>query len=262
MITENQFEEGIQKNINRINRYESGMDGSGGGCDCIGLIIGAIRLMGGKWNWTHGTNYTVRNRMNDFRAVSSEKELKENDLVFKAKNPGEDGYSLPEKYKPGGSEYNGDIKDYYHVGVVRSVSPLRITHCTTVNGGIKVDTTLGKWRYAGWLDQIEGKNEGKNEMRKYEVIGGSLKLRKGPSTNSAVLKLIPNGAIVTSIDEEENGWLRVSFDGTDGYCMVRYLHPCDSNMMDDDSIAAAIEVAFENVESALQELKMLITSVL
>lgn len=39
--------------------------------------------------------------------------------------------------------------DYYHVGVVTRLSPFEITHCTSVDGGIKRDTKLGKWGYAG-----------------------------------------------------------------------------------------------------------------
>ena len=47
-ISQSQFEAGILWNIDRINRYESGGDGSNGGCDCIGLDIGVIRLSGGS----------------------------------------------------------------------------------------------------------------------------------------------------------------------------------------------------------------------
>ena len=60
-MTNEQFLEGIQKNIARVREYKLGMDGSGGQCDCIGLIIGAVRLMGGEWKGTHGSNYAARN---------------------------------------------------------------------------------------------------------------------------------------------------------------------------------------------------------
>ena len=257
MITEKQFEEGIQRNVKRTTHYQSGGDGSGGGCDCIGLDIGAIRLMGGKWVWTHGTNYAARNRMQNFRKISSAKELTLNELVYKARKPGEKGYSLPDKYKS-----SGDLNDYYHVGTVTSVSPLRITHCTSVEGGIKVDTALGKWQYAGWLDQIKKDDGGGGNMKQYKVIGGNLKLRKAPSVNSQVLKLIPNGAIVTGLEEEKDGWIRVEYSGVEGYCMYRFLEPLDEPTYDDDNIGAAIETAFANVYSALDELKAIITSAL
>ena len=43
--------------------YQLGHDGSDGTCDCIGLIIGAIRRAGGKWTGTHGSNWAARNTM-------------------------------------------------------------------------------------------------------------------------------------------------------------------------------------------------------
>ena len=256
MISEKDFEKGLNKNIDRVTHYESGGDGSGdGGCDCIGLLIGAVRLAGGVWPWTHGSNYTARYRMQNFRSVRNESVLSKNELVFKAKEPGEAGYDLPNAYKN-----SGDLNDYYHVGVVTSVHPFEITHCTSVPGGIKRDNTLGKWEYAGWLDQVQ-KDGGDEPMSKqYKVIGGNLFLRRGPSQKSGVLKLIPNGAIVTAHEEEKDGWIYVDYEGTLGYCMAKYLEPCDE--LDDDSIAAAIETAFGNVYATLDELKALVMRVL
>ena len=40
--------------------YKQPGDGSNGVCDCIGLIIGAIRRMGLKWTGIHGSNYAAR----------------------------------------------------------------------------------------------------------------------------------------------------------------------------------------------------------
>jgi len=43
-ITAAQFLSAIQQNVQRVKEYSLGCDGSGGKCDCIGLIIGALRL--------------------------------------------------------------------------------------------------------------------------------------------------------------------------------------------------------------------------
>jgi len=256
MITQKQFEEGVKKNIARVTHYENGGDGSGdGGCDCIGLIIGAVRIAGGTWPWTHGSNYTARYRVRDFRSVRNPNVLSPYELVFKAKEPGEVGYDLPSKYKD-----SGDLNDYYHVGVVTSVHPLEIKHCTGVAGGIKIDNTLGQWEYAGWLDQVQRDGGDEPMDKQYKVIGGTLYLRRGPTQQSGVLKRMPNGAIVTAHDEEKDGWIYVDYEGTLGYCMAKFLEPC--NEYDDDSIAAAIETAFGNVYAALDELKKLIMQTL
>lgn len=64
MISLQAFLEGVRQNAARVKKYLTGGDGSGGGqCDCIGLIIGAVRLAGGKWTGTHGSNYAARNEM-------------------------------------------------------------------------------------------------------------------------------------------------------------------------------------------------------
>ena len=60
-------------NVRRIQaadpRYRLGRDGSDGYCDCIGLVIGAIRRSGGQWRGIHGTNWTARNAMHDLHAL-------------------------------------------------------------------------------------------------------------------------------------------------------------------------------------------------
>ena len=60
-------------NVRRIQaadpRYRLGRDGSDGYCDCIGLVIGAIRRSGGQWRGIHGTNWTARNAMHDLNPL-------------------------------------------------------------------------------------------------------------------------------------------------------------------------------------------------
>ena len=43
------------------------------------------------------------------------------------------------------------------MGVVLSVSPLQIAHCTSWSGGsgIKIDTKLGYWKIAGELSRVD-----------------------------------------------------------------------------------------------------------
>ena len=255
MISESKFSDGIQRNADRVTHYQNGGDGSGdGGCDCIGLIIGAVKLAGGSWSGLHGSNYAARNRTNDLHEVHSKADLRIHDLVYKAKNPGDSGYDLPARYNN-----SGDLRDYYHVGVVTQMNPLRITHCTSVAGGIKVDDTIGQWKYAGWLDLVKKDTGGNTTMaNQYKVVGGKLKLRKGPGTKNAVLKLIPDGAILNAEGPEEDGWLYVDYEGTLGYCMSKFVEPYDGNGYDDDSVGAAISTAFANVRSALDELEEII----
>lgn len=217
-MTNEQFLEGVQRNVDRIRAYKLGMDGRGGQCDCIGLIIGAIRLMGGVWNGTHGSNYAARNEMRNFGEIISENMLAVGDIVYKAKRPGQSGYDLPGAY-----DSHPDKNDYYHVGVVTKVNPLEITHCTSVSGGIKRDKSLGQWQYVGKLKKIqEGAEMG--EERTYKVIGGSLRMRTGPDISYPVILMIPDGSTVKAAEIAENsGWMYCKYGGKSGYCMAKYL---------------------------------------
>lgn len=211
-MTNEQFSQGLKKNIDRVREYELGMDGTGGKCDCIGLIIGAIRLAGGKWTGTHGSNYAARNAMQGFGKITSPSQLRVNDIVFKHRAPGEENYALPASYKG-----HADPNDYYHVGVVTGIAPLVITHCTGVSGGIKKDTSLGKWSHTG---TYKGLDDAVYETESYFVTGGKLKVRTGPGEKYPVTDHLANGAQVSGT-KEENGW--VFLPEKRGYCMARYL---------------------------------------
>lgn len=141
---DNPFVSAVLKNAQRVKRYELGHDGSDGACDCIGLVIGAIRLMGGSWDCTHGSNYAARYKTRNLAPLTDSDLVGLGDLVYKARKPGEKGYHLPPAYELHKLQY-----DYYHVGVVTSVNPVIVTHCTTTPGGIKQDHSLDGWQYFG-----------------------------------------------------------------------------------------------------------------
>lgn len=207
--------------------YQLGHDGSDGGCDCIGLIIGAIRRAGGEWNGSHGSNYAARNRMVDLYAGLGARELEHGWLVFKAKAPGDAGYDLPAKYKEGGQASNGDWLDYYHVGVVTGVNPLRITHCTSSGSvnGITVDTRMGKWGYAGPCYLIDYGGEGGVTMQKATVrasSGSTVNLRRRPSAYSDLITRIPVGDTVTILSTDGE-WCHVGAGNQTGYMMAKFL---------------------------------------
>lgn len=199
--------------------YQHGHSGDDHLCDCIGLIIGAIRRAGGQWRGTHGTNYAARQEMKYIRKIENTGDLKAGEVVYKAYEPGVGGYNLPARYERGGDGYTGDMRDYYHIGVVISVSPLRIRHMTTPKP--KMDTSLGKWAYHGWLKKI---SEGGSMKVTYQakVIGGALNLRSGPSKSDERIDQIPDGTIVT-VTEDLAGWSKVIFDGREGYVASMYL---------------------------------------
>lgn len=132
--------------------YRQPGDGSDGTCDCIGLIIGAVRRMGLKWTGIHGTNWAARREMSDLQPLKSASQLWEGAVVLKSRAPGHSRYKLPARYKTGKTYYNGDLTDYYHAGVVTSLSPLTITHMSS--GGITRAHKLDGWTHVGHLDLL------------------------------------------------------------------------------------------------------------
>lgn len=200
--------------------YRLGGDGSDGTCDCIGLVIGAIRRAGGSWTGTHGSNYAARYEMRELLPVTDAGELCLGDVVYKARMPGQAGYALPERYKKG-----PDQRDYYHVGVVTATSPLEITHCT--GPGIVRDTKLGKWVYRGRLKKVDydGTEVVETMVQTAKVTaasGSAVKMRSKPSASDRLYWEVPVGAEV-QVAEVTGSWAKVRYGDRTGYMMTDFL---------------------------------------
>lgn len=217
--------------------YQLGSDGTGGKCDCIGLIIGAIRRAGGKWTGTHGSNWGARNAMDTLLPVTDAGDLQAGHVVYKAAMPGQSGYNLPDRYRD-----DVDKRDYYHVGVVRSVAPLDIVHCT--GPGIVHDKKLGKWNYAGWLAMVSRGSEKENARMQTAIVtaesGSTVNLRKTPE--GALLDRVPVGSAAQVLDTMD-GWARVTVAGKTGWMDKRYLKMQESG--EEDASGSSAEVATE-----------------
>ena len=228
--------------------YKQPGDGSNGVCDCIGLIIGAIRRIGLKWSGIHGSNWAARKEIVKLEHIDSASDLKVGDAVFKAYEKGDSRWSLPARYRAGGRYCNGDLRDYYHVGVVTSVNPLRITHMTSPTA--RVDTRLGSWAYHGQLSILvkaaggsasqsvspsvptqTGSSSGMDDKTpatgKTAVVtaqtGKYVKMRQYPSTNCSTWDNVPVGATVTLVQPGET-WAQISYGRRKNwYMMAKFL---------------------------------------
>ena len=72
MVTLEAFLSGVAKIKSEAPTYRAGGDGSDGTCDCIGLVIGAIRRAGGGWAGTHG-KMCIRDRYNLVQNIDTTK---------------------------------------------------------------------------------------------------------------------------------------------------------------------------------------------
>ena len=227
MVTMESFLRGVDAIAEEKPTYRLGHDGSDGTCDCIGLIIGAIRRAGGEWKGTHGSNWAARNAMDTLHAVTDPGDLQVGQAVFKAAEPGQSGYNLPDRYKG-----DADKHDYYHVGVVRSVSPLEIVHCT--GPGIVRDRKMGKWNYAGWLRMVShGTDEGEATGMQTAVViaesGSTVNLRKTP--HGALEDRVSVGSTAQVLDTMD-GWARITVNGKTGWMDLKFLRMQDSGEHD------------------------------
>ncbi len=236
MIKLSTFLANIQKIADARPTYKLGTDGTPEPtCDCIGLIIGAFRRAGVEEIKNHGSNWSARYEM---ATLESPVPVELGGLVFKYRDPGETGYALPDTY-----EKHPDRRDYYHVGVITSVSPLRITHCSSSpNDGINIDTALNTqrkngWRYGGRIDGVDyDSREDLTSIHEKEfatvtaLSGKSVRMRVSPSIQSIAKANVPIGAEVEVL-QKTGGWWEILYSGKAGWMLASFL---DGNATADD----------------------------
>lgn len=221
--TVSQFTDAVLKNAARVKKYVEGGDGSGGKCDCVGLIIGAERLLGIKYSGIHGSNYFARHFTAELRRVTKADQLVVGQVVYKAKEPGSSGYDLPRRY-----DKDPDRNDYYHIGYVLSVHPLKIVHCSA--GGIHYDTKLRKWNFAGYIKGVDYMGISIPEPQIPDENGpayvdvpndGTVNIRAAPRNNAKIQDRIREGTTVEVL-AFEGEWAKVEYKCT-GYVMTKFL---------------------------------------
>lgn len=220
--------------------YKQPGKGTDGTCDCIGLWIGALERIGIKWPGIHGSNYAARYQTENLRKINSVSDLEVGDMIYKACKKGstKHKWDLPSRYLKGGAYYNGDLLDYYHVGVVESVNPLRIIHMTSPS--MKVDTKLNHnvnspWGYHGKCKLLL-KNVGAPIKDATDVIkeplasAGSVAVVVANSGSNVFMRQYPNkkcrtwirvklGEKVTIVEPGEV-WAKVNYGRYKGWYMM------------------------------------------
>ena len=214
-------------------RREPG-DGSDGYCDCIGLIIGALRRAGFKWTGIHGSNYAARKEIVNLKKITSESQLEVGDVVLKAVPKGHANWALPARYKNGGSYYNGDLNDYYHAGVVYSLHPFKIKH---MSAKMTTDTKIATyypWNYAGKLRKlVEAASDRPDPTpspdpttyKKAIVVaekGSTVNLRAAASKSARIMARVKLGSTVTILQPGET-WAKITWNNFTGYMMAEFL---------------------------------------
>ena len=220
MISRADFVSAVRKIADSEPAYRTGGTGSDGTCDCVGLVMGAMYRNGRKTYDLHSSNYFARFQTESLQLLVSQDQLLEGDIVYKARD-GEG--QLHERYLPGGRYHTGDPLDYYHAGVVASVAPFCVTHCTSAGGvsGIVREESADGWTHFGHV-----KGVGETPAGQTAVVtapsGRTVNLRSRPDVKSPVVMRVPVGQRVT-VREQTQDWACVTAQEGSGYMMTAFL---------------------------------------
>lgn len=210
----------------------TGRDCSQTGIDCSGMFVRAYKLQGARIY--HGSNTIWRKHLAEKGQLTSAGQLARGMAVFKHKA------ADTAKYPDGQG-------DFSHIGLVTSVSPLRIVHASTVGMKVKADTTMtSQWAYWGRLKEVgyaaaaPSSSQGSIAAvlppdEDLSLIEGALpsaavesanglpvKLRAKPSTSCRLYWEVPCGERVDVLSEDGEWW-RVRWRTRVGYMLCRFL---------------------------------------
>ena len=205
------------------------------GIDCSGLFVKCYRDQGASIY--HGSNTIYRKYCSEKGKLTNAGQLKRGMAVFKW------NANTPEKFNDG-------LGDFQHIGLVVSVNPLRIIHASTGTMCVTTDTSLGKWKYWGWLKDVakedgipavpagdpEGDDEPVAEAEFATVIadsGSTVNMRTKAKSSAPLVERVPLGARVEVLGTC-GSWTKVKFGSRSGYMMTKFLTAEQEQESDED----------------------------
>lgn len=232
------------------------------GCvDCSGAFEYTWRMFGLKI--AHGSNTIARKYIRGgLKPIS---EARPGMAAFKAKRPGEDGYDLPDKFKAGGASYNGDLTDYYHIGLVDE-DPRYVLNAKGTKYGFCRDRLTEKngWDFVAELKDVDygaetapGQKGDTMDEKEARVVlpsgasGQSVNMRAAESTSAKVLARVPVGETVEVV-EDRGTWCLIRWNGQPGWMMSNYLEYIGQG---GESNPEVTEDEMEKIRAALRQIE-------
>lgn len=108
------------------------------GIDCSGMFVRAFRQQGGRIY--HGSNTIWRKHLSRKGAIGRSTVLRRGMAVF--------------KWREEGDPQQDGLGNFYHIGLVTQVDPLRIVHASTRGMCVRADTTADAWTHWGALADV------------------------------------------------------------------------------------------------------------
>ena len=182
--------------------------------------------------------------------------------AFKAKQPLEEGYDLPDKYKIGGKSYDGNLTDYYHIGLVDEDKNYVLNAKGTKYGFCRDKlTTDSGWDFVAYLKYVDyghGKDEQMSELKgdwakvvlPANAKGSTVNMREKPTTTADIITRVPVGSDIL-VTKDQGQWCEILYDDETGWMMsnyIEYVHQEDET----DSLTAEDH---EQIDKALSEIQ-------
>ena len=189
--------------------------------DCSGAFVYAYRQH--SLSIYHGSNRIAREYV---RELLPPDQARPGMAAFKARKPGDKLYNLPAEYRRGGRHYNGDLLDYYHIGLVDSDPAYVLNSQSTATGFVRSKIKSG-WAAVAELKAVQYEKGGDEPVENKRMIvtgNGYVNMRSGNSKSSPVITKLYPGNIVTQTMEKD-GWAYVVRGDKKGYVMSQFLEP-------------------------------------
>lgn len=191
------------------------------GCvDCSGAFVWSFRRHGESI--PHGSNAIARQHV---RQLLPPSQARPGMAAFKAREPGQKYYALPDKYKS-----SGDLRDYYHIGLVDD-DPAWVLNAQSAKTGFVRSRLRENWCAVGYLNKVKYEDKEvvpMSEMRVFCDHGSSVNLRRQPSVSAALVCTVPKGAAVEAGPCDVPEWMAVQWSGKSGYMMSAFLREADA----------------------------------
>lgn len=204
-------------------KYTAGASETGN-VDCSGAFVWSFRKHG--QSIYHGSNRIARTEVVELVPISA---AKPGMAVFKCRSPSDSHYDLPSSYKLGGKYYNGDLRDFYHIGLMGEDG--KVLNAQSSATGF-VASPVKPWTCAGYLKKVDYKEEKQVEDsytagvsyvgRVYATSGSTVNLRAEPSKSAKVLEKVKIGTSVNVIGTTDD-WLHVETETNQGYMMQEFV---------------------------------------
>lgn len=219
-----------------------------GEVDCSGAFVWAYRQFGESIY--HGSNRIARKYVLQLLPVSM---AQPGMAAFKLREPGEEYYALPQGYMSGGAQYNGDLNDYHHIGLVDE-DPRYVLNAKSTADGFKRSPITEDWDCVAYLEAVEYDEQDGEPMYEAVVIadsGSTVRMRKQPTTDSPTIVKVPLGETV-QVNESAQGWAQIEWNGNTGYMMTKYLKE------EEDTPPMTLETRVALLEEIVAELQLIV----